>query len=132
MNKWQVHMLLSNMIIISGLSVLLIPGCSEEPVLTGIEPATVLDDIPSAQERIDTPKEIIYQKKEGIYIDVLYLGGLDRQLHQGEVASQFGNLQQTVELPMRQGTQYIYDKGSLYTFEGRIYRMDIALPEHVR
>ncbi len=125
-------MLLSNMILNAGLWLSVFYGCNEEPVLTGIEPSSVLKDLPSAQERIENPTPTIYQKKQGVYIDVLYLGGSDREMRQGILGAQLGNLQQSIELPMRQGIQYIYDKGSVYTFEGRIYRLDIELPEPLR
>lgn len=33
---------------------------------------------------------------------------------------------------MQQGIEYVYDRGTIYVYDGRIYRLDIPLPEHMR
>jgi len=107
-------------------------GCEDEPVLQAIEAPTILDEVQSADERLATNDIVEYQKKEGIYVDVRYLGGRNWIDAQPTLAEQLGNLQDSQELPMRQGTRYIYDKGSVYIYEDQVYRIDLALPEELR
>ena len=107
-------------------------GCKDEPVLQAIDAPTILDAVPSADERLATKDIVEYQKKEGVYVDVRYLGGRSWNDAQPTLSDQLGKLQDNLELPMRQGTRYIYDKGSVYIYEGQIYRIDLALLEELR
>ena len=107
-------------------------GCEDEPVLQAIEAPTILDEVQSADERLATKDIVEYQRKEGVYVDVRYLGGRSWIDAQPTLANQLGNLQDSQELPMRQGTRYIYDKGSVYIYEDQVYRIDLALPEELR
>lgn len=107
-------------------------GCEDEPVLQAVETPAILEEVQSADERIETQDVVQYQRKEGVYVDVMYLGGRDWVISQPILNDQLGDLQETQELPMRQGIHYRYDKGSVYVYEGRIYRMDIVLPELLR
>ena len=107
-------------------------GCEDEPVLQAIETPTLLDEIPSAEERLATKDLVEYRKKEGIYIDVRYLGGRNWTSVQPTLAEQLGDLQDSQELPMRQGLRYQYEKGSIYIYEDQIYRIDLPLPEELR
>ena len=107
-------------------------GCEDDPVLQAIETPTLLDELPSAEERIATKDIVEYQKKEGVYVDVRYLGGRNWINAQPTLAKQLGNLQDSLELPMRQGIRYQYEKGSVYIYEEQVYRIDLALPEELR
>ena len=107
-------------------------ACNEEPVLQAIDAPNVLNDVPSADERLQQPQQQAYVKRDSVYIDVLHLGGLDWQLQQTVLNNQLGSLQQSTELPMQQGVEHIYDRGTIYVYDGRIYRLDIPLPEHMR
>lgn len=107
-------------------------GCDDEPVLQAIETPTLLDELPSAEERIATKDIVEYQKKDGVYVDVRYLGGRSWIDAQPTLAEQLGNLQDSLELPMRQGVRYQYDKGSVYIYEDQVYRIDLPLPEELR
>lgn len=107
-------------------------GCEDEPVLQAIETPTILDEVQSADERLATQDVVDYQKKKGVYVDVRYLGGRPWIDAQSTLTEQLGDLQDSQELPMRQGTRYIYDKGSVYIYEDQVYRIDLPLPEELR
>lgn len=107
-------------------------ACSEEPVLQAIDTPQILEAVPSADQRLQEKKEQPYSKRDGVYVDVLYLGGLDWDNQQLALNTQLGELQQRTELPMQQGIEYVYDRGTIYVYDGRIYRMDVPLPEHMR
>ena len=107
-------------------------GCKDEPVLQAIEQPALLEEVPSAEERLEAKEEVEYNKKEGVYVDVMYLGGRDWVISQPISFEQLGSLQETQELPMRQGIRYQYDNGSIFVYEGRVYRMDLILPELLR
>ena len=107
-------------------------GCDDEPVLQAIETPTILEDMQSAEQRIATKDILEYQKKDGVYVDIRYLGGRSWMDAQPTLAEQLGNLQDSQDLPMRQGTRYIYDKGSVYIYEDQVYRIDLPLPEQLR
>ena len=107
-------------------------GCEDEPVLQAIDAPMILDEVPSADERLATKDVVEYQKKEGVYVDVRYLGGRSWTDAQPTLSEQLGDLQDSLELPMRQGTRYLYDKGSVYIYEDQVYRIDLALPEELR
>ena len=55
------------MILDLGLSILFLIGCYEEPVLTGIESPTVLDDIPLHKNDWTVPKNPLSKKGWGIH-----------------------------------------------------------------
>jgi hypothetical protein len=112
--------------------VLFSTGCKNEPVLRAIEQPALLKEVPSAEERLEAKEEVQYSTKEGVYVDVMYLGGRDWIISQPILLEQLGSLQETQELPMRQGIRYQYDNGSIFVYEGRIYRMDLMLPELLR
>lgn len=107
-------------------------GCEDEPVLQAIDAPAILDEVPSADERLSTKDMIDYQKQEGVYVDVRYLGGRSWNDAQPTLSDQLGNLQDSIELPMRQGTHYLYEKGSVYIYEDKVYRIDLSLPEELR
>lgn len=107
-------------------------ACKEEPVLQAIETPSILNAVPSADERLQQKTTIPYAKDNGVYIDVLHLGGLDWELQQKILDDQLGSLQERTELPMQQGIEYVYEHGKIYVYDGRIYRLDIPLQEHMR
>ena len=81
---------------------LLILACREaQPVLQGIEEPGLLEDItPAAENRTEVKKAKVYAKANGVYIDVFYLGGRSFLETRGIIAEQFGDLQETTEVPM--------------------------------
>ena len=108
-------------------------GCDDEPVLQAIETPTLLDEIPSAEERIATKDIVEYQKKDGVYVDVRYLGGRRLDRCTTDIGRAIGEpARQPQGVPMRQGIRYQYDKGSVYICEDQVYRIDLALPEELR
>ncbi len=107
-------------------------GCEPEPVLQAIETPAILEEVPSAEQRLENQGQVVYQKKDGVYIDVMYLGGRNWVDSQPILLEQLGDLQETQALPMRQGVRYRYDKGTVFVYEDRIYRIDLPLPELLR
>jgi hypothetical protein len=113
---------------------LLIFACRESsPVLQGIEEPEILNDITSAsQNRTVEKKPKVYQKADGVYIDVFYLGGRSFSETRGILAEQFGDLTESMELPMNNGMKYQFEKGHIQVLEDEIYLIKVPLPEVMR
>ena len=117
------------------LPLLLMLSCREsEPVLTGVEEPQLLGNITSAEENRTVPanKEKIYQKLEGVYIDVPYLGGRSFLESRGVLAEQLGDLIESTELPFNHGRMYEYEKGIIQVLNDEMYRFQIPLPFAMR
>jgi len=122
-----------------GLPVLLgLAACGpEEPVLQGVPAEALLADQPSARQRAASadpssrsPEEP-YRKAEGVYVDVLYLGGASFRLNRDLLTDQLGALQGVEDLP--DGAQRAsFERGQVQVKDDTIYQISVPLPQPLR
>lgn len=106
------------------------------PVVSGVKPSTtaVITEKRQAQERRATPENIVaeYKKAEGVYIDARYFGGKDYDTVRGQLAEQFGALQDGEDLGDK-GRALNFERGKLRVKnDGSIYMIEVPLPDPLR
>ena len=94
---------------------------SDDPVLTGIE------QTPSESEQ-----SLHYEKPEGTFVDVMYLGGASWDRVRGEVVDQLGDIQEVNDLGVLDGTEYVLERGRVKVKEGEIYLVHVDLQRPTR
>lgn len=118
------------------LAALLAACTGDEPVVSGVKPRTV-EEVKAKREGqaiAASPRalEVGYEKPEGVYIDVRFLGGRNYTAVRPEIEAQFGALLETDDLPEGQGVELAFTRGRLRTLDDTIYMLDIPLPEPMR
>ena len=104
------------------LQVLLACG-PDEPILSGVAPV----EGPAAQAEVAP-----YEKDEGVYVDVLYLGGRTFDEVRGVVSQQLGDIQEVNDLGLRDGTEYVLERGRVKVKDGAIYLVHVDLERPMR
>lgn len=99
------------------------------PTVESVEKKRKLSELKS---KPSTAAAMVYQKPEGVYVDVRYLGQQLYSLARNEIASQLGALLEETELPTGQGTLHRFERGALRVHNDRIYLVDVPLPEPLR
>lgn len=103
--------------------VLLLWGCGPaEPILTGV-PVTDANSADAA-----TP----YARDEGVYVDIMYLCGRNFGQVRGEVSIQLGDIQETNELGVTDGTEYVLERGRVKVKDDVVYLVHVDLPRPMR
>ncbi len=116
--------------------VLCLLGCGEpEPVVSGV-PQTPEDaaERRKAAELRASPAAIdaAYERAEGVYVDLRYLGGRSYTGVREEVEAQLGAVLEEEELSTLDGREVRLERGTLRVVDGIIYMLDIPLPAPVR
>lgn len=120
------------------LSLAALAGCGpEEPVLQGVPAEALLASQPSAEQRAASADRLNrsatepYLKPEGVYVDVLYLGGASFRLNRDVLADQLGALQAVEDLP--DGAQRArFERGEVQVKDDAIYLVTVPLPQPLR
>jgi hypothetical protein len=94
---------------------------SDAPVLTGI-----------AVESSEDEDALHYQKPEGVYVDLAYLGGARWDRVRGEVTEQLGDILEVNDLGVLDGTEYVLERGRVKVKAGEIYLVHVDLPRPTR
>ncbi|HJN78300.1 MAG TPA: hypothetical protein QGF58_30585 [Myxococcota bacterium] len=103
--------------------VFLIWGCGpSEPILPGVP---VVDE-----ESVEF--ETAYERKEGVYVDIQFLGGRSFDEVRGEVSIQLGDIQEVNDLGVMDGTEYVMERGRVKVKDGTIYLVHVDLPRAMR
>ncbi len=120
------------------LALVALAGCGpEEPVLQGVPAEALLASQPSAEQRAASADRLNrsatepYLKPEGVYVDVLYLGGASFRLNRDVLADQLGALQAVEDLP--DGAQRArFERGEVQVKDDAIYLVTVPLPQPLR
>ena len=113
------------------LSLFMAACMTETVVLTGIPEDPILAETDDEQERATQARQADpspYQKPAGVFIDVHHLGMREYTTSRPELLAQMGALQQTTTLPGDNGTEYIFERGSLRVADDQIYMLHVPLP----
>ncbi|MCB9759216.1 MAG: hypothetical protein H6739_05210 [Alphaproteobacteria bacterium] len=114
----------------------LVVACTEEPILTGLEPQ---GGVPASM-RVDAgpeaplapPEPGPYQRPEGVLVDVSWLAGRSWDAARDQVSVQMGDIQAIHELDPRDGTEYVLEQGAVRVLDGVIYMVRVDLPRPMR
>ena len=103
--------------------VFLLWGCGpSEPILPGVP--VEADEAEAA--------DAAYTRAEGVYVDVLYLGGRSWDEVRGEASIQLGDIQEVNDLGVLDGTEYVMERGRVKVKDGTIYLIHVDLPRPMR
>ncbi|MSP56137.1 MAG: hypothetical protein EXR69_11115 [Myxococcales bacterium] len=75
---------------------------------------------------------MVYQRPEGVYVDARYLGQQTYSVARAEIEAQLGGVVTQSVLPVGQGEELQFERGTLRVHNDRIYLVDVRLPEPVR
>lgn len=109
---------------------------SGTPVVQGVKPPQSVEEVTAKrkeQELRATPENLVasYQKAEGVYIDLRFFGGKGYNESREQIGAQFGALLSEKDLGP-QGTEMSFERGILRIKDGKIYMMEVPLPEPLR
>lgn len=119
---------------------LLLAACGrDEPVLPGVPAQPLLQDQPTAPERVEAAEQAAAAPVEapcalgpGMLVNARCLGGRTYADVRDVVAEQLGPLQQTRELSGDFGRELRFERGALRVVEDEIAMIRIELPEPLR
>lgn len=80
----------------------------------------------------NTAAALVYQKPEGVYVDARYLGQQTYSVARAEIEAQLGAVVKQSVLPVGQGEELQFERGTLRVSNDRIYLVDVLLSEPVR
>lgn len=113
-------------------------GCGpEEPVLQGVPTEALLEDQPSADQRATSADRVKrssaepYLKPQGVYVDVLFLGGASFRLNRDVLADQLGSLLSVEDLP-DSAQRARFERGHVQVKDDTIYLITVPLPQPLR
>ncbi|MCK6505107.1 hypothetical protein L6R53_17195 [Myxococcota bacterium] len=117
------------------LTLLLIACGPEEPVLQGVPAEPMLAGQPAAADLAGgtaSDPTRPYARREGVVVDVHYLGGRSYTEHRDALADQLGALREVVDLPAGAGQRLDFERGTAQVLDDRIYMLRVPLPEPMR
>ncbi len=116
---------------------------NEEPVLLGVSPeqrereqrqqereGVWQRNIPESATR-DAPsgQPVAYEKPEGVYVDLHWLGGRRYDDAAEQLQAQLGALAERREIDTRRGEELVYERGVARVVRGTVYMVRVDLPE---
>ncbi len=102
-------------------------GCmSAEPVLTG------LSSTPAAESSPEGSGAIIYERPNGVLVDVPYMVGKSLNVARVVLEVQMGALQDVQEVGSREGREIVFERGHVRELDGTIYLVHVDLPRPMR
>ena len=109
-------------------------GCFD-PGAKVLPEQTLLSDVPSAEENrsqeIIDDNDAVYQKAEGVLVDILFLGGKPFLEVNDLLSSQLGPLQEHLELNNNEHFRR-YEQGDISVKDGAVFRIRFFYPESLR
>ena len=115
------------------LSLLCTLSCREQnPVLVGIPPTPLLSDTPKESTAPKRKSTNMYQKPQGVIVDVQAFGGASFNEMQPYIAAQLGGFVSKQALAPRDGERRIYENGEIRVVDDSVYMVRFTLPEPMR
>lgn len=112
-------------------------SCSEpEPVVSGVEPVPV-EEVTARREAAEAATrpeaaDTVYQKAEGVYVDLRFLSGRPYARIRGEIQAQLGGVVSARDLG-ELGEEKTLERGVLRVDrDGMVYMIALDLPEALR
>lgn len=112
-------------------------GCAgSEPVVPAVQPTETVEQVAERRKRQElraSPRnvEVLYEKPEGVYVDVRYLGGRSWDGVREDVERQLGAV--LGRAPTPEGDEEVtLQRGTVRLRDGAIVMIDVPLPEPAR
>jgi hypothetical protein len=74
----------------------------------------------------------VYQKPDGVFVDVHFLCGQDFERVRDQLSAQMGGMLEAVELEGKNGRELRLERGLVRVVDDRVYMIRVSLPEALR
>ena len=99
---------------------------SADPVLTG------LAEDPSGEPGIEASEAFVYERPEGVLVDVPYVVGKSLDVARATLEEQMGAMSGVQALGSREGREIRFERGRVRELDGSIYLVHVDLPRPMR